>query len=74
MLLLQLDGNDGFSLVERIGNDIPRYAILSHTWGRDDEEPTFQDLMSDKAKRNLATARFASVWSKLQDTASSMPG
>ncbi|KAF1962472.1 HET-domain-containing protein [Byssothecium circinans] len=50
MRLLQHDDNGGFSLVERVGNDIPHYAILSHTWGRDDEEFTFQDLMSDRGK------------------------
>jgi hypothetical protein len=50
MRLLQLDDIGGFSLVERVGNDIPPYAILSHTWGRDDDEVTFQDLMSDRGK------------------------
>ncbi|KAF2684618.1 HET-domain-containing protein, partial [Lentithecium fluviatile CBS 122367] len=45
MHLLQLDDNGGFSLVERLGNDIPRYAILSHTWGAENDEVTFKDLM-----------------------------
>jgi hypothetical protein len=31
-------------LEEFFGSDIPPYAILSHTWGR--EEVTFQDLAS----------------------------
>jgi hypothetical protein len=45
MRLLQLlnDGSD-FSLVERVGNNIPPYAILSHTWGSDADETTFNDL------------------------------
>jgi len=28
-----------------VGDDVPRYAILSHTWGADTEEVTFKDLM-----------------------------
>jgi hypothetical protein len=30
------------------GNDIPAYAILSHTWGP--EEVSFQDLLTDQGK------------------------
>jgi hypothetical protein len=40
MRLLQLKGDSGFQLVNRIGKDIPPYAILSHTWGSDDDEVT----------------------------------
>jgi ankyrin repeat protein len=50
MHLLQLKDNDEFSLVEYIGNNIPRYAILSHTWGPDNEEVTFQDLKNGTVK------------------------
>jgi hypothetical protein len=32
-------------------NNIPPYAILSHTWGLDDEEVTFKDFMEDTGKR-----------------------
>lgn len=47
MRLLQLDDEDGrgFSLAEYIGCDIPPYAILSHTWGPNHEEVTYQDLL-----------------------------
>jgi hypothetical protein len=32
---------------ELIGNDqIPPYAILSHTWGLDNEEVTFEDIIN----------------------------
>ena len=34
------------SLVERTGNEIPPYAILSHTWGRDEDEVTYQDILA----------------------------
>lgn len=45
MHLLQFTSTDQLSLSEKIvGNNIPRYAILSHTWGADTEEVTFQDL------------------------------
>lgn len=50
MRLLQLDDNGDFSLVERVGNNIPSYAILSHTWGSDNEEVTFNNLGSDRDK------------------------
>ncbi|KAF2825833.1 WD40 repeat-like protein [Ophiobolus disseminans] len=44
MRLLQIK-DDSFSLVERIGNDIPPYAILSHTWGKDEDEVLYQDIL-----------------------------
>ncbi|RDW71054.1 vegetative incompatibility protein HET-E-1 [Coleophoma cylindrospora] len=38
--------NDGeFSLTKDfVSSEIPEYAILSHTWGKDDEEVTYKDL------------------------------
>ncbi|KAH8727792.1 hypothetical protein GQ44DRAFT_676730, partial [Phaeosphaeriaceae sp. PMI808] len=44
MRLLQLNEKGAFSLVEYVGNDLPRYAILSHTWGPNAEEVTYQDI------------------------------
>jgi len=49
MRLLHATGEDDFSLVEHI-DDIPRYAILSHTWGPDNEEVTFKDISKGKGK------------------------
>jgi ankyrin repeat protein len=46
MRLLQVHKSGSFSLIERFGDDIPPYAILSHTWGSPDEEVTFQDLQA----------------------------
>ncbi|KAL6711261.1 hypothetical protein ACN47E_005792 [Coniothyrium glycines] len=45
MRLLQagLDGG-GFVSINFDSKNIPPYAILSHTWGEDDEEITFEDL------------------------------
>ena len=50
MRLLQLQNDGGFSLVQFSGNKIPRYAVLSHTWGSDNEEVTFQDITNGTAK------------------------
>ncbi|PVH71070.1 heterokaryon incompatibility [Cadophora sp. DSE1049] len=35
-----------------VGDNIPKYAILSHTWSADTEEVTFQDLMNYTAERD----------------------
>jgi hypothetical protein len=44
MRLARILDNGELSLEEHIGQDIPAYAILSHTWGRDEDEVTFRDL------------------------------
>jgi Heterokaryon incompatibility protein (HET) len=60
MRLLKLEDNGEFSLIEFIGNKIPRYAILSHTWGADGEEVTFKDLIkgTGKSKAGYQKIRF----------------
>ncbi|KAI4935763.1 hypothetical protein J4E86_011385 [Alternaria arbusti] len=50
MRLLQINNDDDLSLVEYFGNDIPPYAILSHTWGADDEEISFKDVKKNRAR------------------------
>ena len=42
MRLLQYNNDGEFSLTQFF-DDIPRYAILSHTWGL--EEVTYRDMM-----------------------------
>src|SRR3979411_462714 len=45
MRLLERNSAGQLSLTEDvIGDDIPKYAILSHTWGADTEEVTFEDI------------------------------
>jgi hypothetical protein len=44
MRLLEFKNHGEFSLTKDLIDNIPPYAILSHTWGEDDEEVTFQDL------------------------------
>ena len=47
MRLLQRKHGGRYSLTEFVGDAIPPYAILSHTWGPDQEEVTFADLEQD---------------------------
>jgi hypothetical protein len=47
MRLLQCNSAGQFSLTEDLNGDgIPKYAILSHTWGADREEVTFEDIIN----------------------------
>jgi hypothetical protein len=50
MRLLTVSDNDELSFVERVGNDIPPYAILSHTWGADSDEISYKDLVDGRYK------------------------
>jgi hypothetical protein len=44
-------GEDGCLTISRFDDDaLPRYAILSHTWGADAEEVTFADLANGDGK------------------------
>ncbi|KAH6702775.1 heterokaryon incompatibility protein-domain-containing protein, partial [Leptodontidium sp. MPI-SDFR-AT-0119] len=47
LLRVESDSTSQINLTEDfVGDNIPEYAILSHTWGADTEEVTFQDLMN----------------------------
>jgi tetratricopeptide (TPR) repeat protein len=48
MRLLHTQEDGKFSLAEYLGEQIPPYAILSHTWGEDHEEVSFKDLTESK--------------------------
>ncbi|KAL5378399.1 hypothetical protein DPSP01_009158 [Paraphaeosphaeria sporulosa] len=51
MHLVRLEDDGEFSLVRVLGNSVPAYAILSHTWGtKEEEEVTYQDLQQAKGK------------------------
>ncbi|OCK72839.1 HET-domain-containing protein, partial [Lepidopterella palustris CBS 459.81] len=52
MRLLQCSSTGEFSLTKDLVSDekIPPYAILSHTWGSDAEEVTFEDLANGTGK------------------------
>ncbi|TVY37028.1 Vegetative incompatibility protein HET-E-1 [Lachnellula subtilissima] len=60
MRLLEYKNDREFSLID-FGVEIPdSYAILSHTWGADNEEVTFRDLMdgTGKSKAGYDKIRF----------------
>ncbi|KAF9729763.1 het domain-containing protein [Paraphaeosphaeria minitans] len=44
MRLLQLKGSGDVRVTRDFIKDVPTYAILSHTWGSDEEELAFQEL------------------------------
>jgi hypothetical protein len=44
MRLLKLDADGGISLKSFFRTPVPPYAILSHTWGRDQDEVLFKDI------------------------------
>jgi hypothetical protein len=52
MRLLLRNETGEFSITKNlVGHDpIPPYAMLSHTWGPDDEEVTFEDMINDTGK------------------------
>lgn len=52
MRLLNSNADGSFSLTSFIGNEVPNYAILSHTWEADEQEVTFQDMTN-----NLGTSK-----------------
>jgi hypothetical protein len=35
------------------GDEIPEYAILSHTWGADTEEVTYRDILDGTRKNKI---------------------
>jgi len=52
--------DDEFTLTKDIIDNIPDYAILSHTWGADEDEVTFRDLTdgTGKDKTGYSKIRF----------------
>ncbi|KAH8626005.1 hypothetical protein IG631_19884 [Alternaria alternata] len=56
-LLHRLPGSSDFSLVERFGEEIPPYAILSHTWGSDEDEVTFAGLRDTLVKKKTGYSK-----------------
>jgi hypothetical protein len=60
MRLLKSEDDGDFSLIEFVDDQIPQYAILSHTWGADNEEVTFKDIIkgTGKSKAGYTKIRF----------------
>jgi hypothetical protein len=57
MRLLRLEDDGEFSLVEYVGKITLCYAILSHTWGTDDEEVTFKDIVKGTGKSKVGYSK-----------------
>jgi hypothetical protein len=57
MRLLKRNIDGDFSLTKDLLTNIPRYAILSHTWGEDGDEVTFEDLMDHTGKNKAGYAK-----------------
>jgi hypothetical protein len=53
MRLLRVGSDGEPRLADFVGDNIPPYTILSHTWGKDCEEVTFQDMVEGKGKSKL---------------------
>jgi tetratricopeptide (TPR) repeat protein len=53
MRLLELKSSGECSLTRDLIDNIPPYAILSHTWGEDNEEVTFQDITHGVGKSKV---------------------
>ncbi|KAH8650313.1 hypothetical protein BGZ60DRAFT_473956 [Tricladium varicosporioides] len=54
MRLLKYNNDGEFSLTKDfVGDKIPGYAILSHTWGADTEEVTYRELIDGTGKNKV---------------------
>jgi Heterokaryon incompatibility protein (HET) len=70
MRLLKLDSHGELSLTKDFGDDIPRYAILSHTWNEDnDKEVIFSDIENKygKSKAGYRKLQFCSKQAEKDD-------
>lgn len=69
MRLLRLDGDGGCKLVRFSRDQIPPYAILSHTWGEEDDEVTFQDVMHNtgQKKKGFQKLQFCGAQAETDD-------
>jgi hypothetical protein len=69
MRFLEFDDDGKPTLIERSSDNLPAfYAILSHTWGADEDEVTYQDLKDGSAfylqKRGFNKLKFCADRSK----------
>jgi len=54
MRLLQRKSAGSFEFTGDLMENVPKYAILSHTWLADDKEVTFKDMKRGRAQRKPA--------------------
>jgi hypothetical protein len=70
MRLLERNSTGEFSLTKDfVGDDVPRYAILSHTWEADTKEVSFKDLTdgTGKSKPGYDKLRFCGEQARRDD-------
>jgi hypothetical protein len=55
MRLLEYNNDSELSLTEDfVSGEIPKYAILSHTWGADTEEVIYRDVIDGTRKNKVS--------------------
>jgi hypothetical protein len=57
MRLLKFDERGELRLTEDLIDEIPPYAILSHTWGADKDEVTFDDVRKNTGQNKAGYAK-----------------
>ncbi|KAI8631008.1 vegetative incompatibility protein HET-E-1 [Xylariaceae sp. FL1651] len=64
MRLLTIRPDGSLALTEDLREDIPQYAILSHTWGHDGQEVTFRDISegTGQQKEGYRKIEFCRNW------------
>lgn len=72
MRLLHYNKDGDFSLTEFFESDIPKYAILSHTWAA--EEVSFADLTDGTGKKWRAIASYSFAENRLGEMACNTSG
>jgi hypothetical protein len=65
MRLLKHDGNGNFSLHTTSGA-IPPYAILSHTWGKSEDEVTFGDISNGTGREKDGYKKLLFCWEQAE--------
>jgi hypothetical protein len=50
MRLLEVKEDGSFDITRDLPRELPPYAILSHTWGDEDEEVTYQDIRAHRGQ------------------------
>jgi hypothetical protein len=68
MRLLKINHDGNFSLTRFRPHDVPPYAILSHTWETDDQELTFQDMISGTGRSKAVIGRSSFAGTKQRKT------
>jgi hypothetical protein len=64
MRLLKLDDDGSLSFETFSEHTIPPYAILSHTWGSDNEEVKFKDILDGIGSKESGSKKlgFEKLW------------